>query len=324
MSPPRARLKGRLGAALALGTAAAIPSVVAFSEEPRALQGSPWAPAGCDGGSGESAAARAAAGPWQLSRVLEQALESVQRLTAAQADEDGSQEQRGQALRQAGAGTGPADGEQEPPFGAAPSPTPAPAVRGTAGVADAPGGQLHVEAGQQGRQHVKWRRAHSLSPSLLAAQHPEEVRHMRQLAAAELLLMQRQARAAAHTAPLQRQALQQHNSDSSLLGKSGAEAATVEGAGLQLPPRFDGAELMRFAVAHGLLRATSPAERAAALHGAAAAAAHTAVWLEEHSFAGDEELARFAHLVHWQVRRQYLFVCGGGGRGASICLFVCL
>ena len=69
-----------------------------------------------------------------------------------------------------------------------------------------------------------------------------------------------------------------------------------------LPPRFTDAELIRFAMMHGLLRATTPAQHRAALREGAAAAARTAVWLREHPFSSDAELARFAHLIGWQVR----------------------
>jgi hypothetical protein len=75
-----------------------------------------------------------------------------------------------------------------------------------------------------------------------------------------------------------------------------AEAAA---GGAPLPPRFTDAELMRFAVHNGYLRARSPAAREAALRKGAAAAAETARWLAAHAFATDAELARFARFVRW-------------------------
>lgn len=77
--------------------------------------------------------------------------------------------------------------------------------------------------------------------------------------------------------------------------------AQPQPAALPLPPRFTDAELMRFAMMHGLLRATTPAQRLAALREGAAAAARTARWLGEHPFSSEDELERFAHLVSWQV-----------------------
>lgn len=80
-----------------------------------------------------------------------------------------------------------------------------------------------------------------------------------------------------------------------------APSAEPQAAASPLPPRFTDAELMRFAMMHGLLRATTPAQRQAALQEGAAAAARTARWLGEHPFSTEAELQRFAHLVSWQV-----------------------
>jgi hypothetical protein len=75
--------------------------------------------------------------------------------------------------------------------------------------------------------------------------------------------------------------------------------AAEQASGGPLPPRISDAELMRFAVHQGYLRAASAAERERAVQGGGAAAADTARWLARHPFAGDEELLQHAHLVWW-------------------------
>lgn len=67
----------------------------------------------------------------------------------------------------------------------------------------------------------------------------------------------------------------------------------------QLPERFSDAELMRYAVTKGYLRAESHKERQLAMHQGVAAAASTAAWLQSHPFASDDELAAYSHLLWW-------------------------
>ena len=63
--------------------------------------------------------------------------------------------------------------------------------------------------------------------------------------------------------------------------------------------RFSDAELMRYAVHHGFLRARDRAAAMRALHHAAVAAAETADWLTRYNFASDEEFERFSELIWW-------------------------
>ncbi|KAI3429848.1 hypothetical protein D9Q98_010160 [Chlorella vulgaris] len=232
-----ALLKGRLGAALALGAAAAVPTVVASSETPPTLPSGPWYGA-CDGNGDTGTAAHASAAAWPVSRVVEQLLQT------------------------------PLAAGSEPGAAAAPAAAATPAGTHESAASEEPGHMLS-ERGPSGRQQLKFRRAGGTSASNLAAQHQPELQHTRQLAVAEL------ARLCA-----------------------GSEGSTASHQ--QLPPRFTDAELMRFCCMHGLLRAGSPAERQAALRDGAAAAARTAHWLRDHTFASEEELLRFAHLISWK------------------------
>jgi hypothetical protein len=234
-----ALLKGRLGAALALGAAAAVPTVVASSETPPTLPSGPWYGA-CDGNGDTGTAAHASAAAWPVSRVVEQLLQT------------------------------PLAAGSEPGAAAAPAAAATPAGMHESAASEEPG-HMHSERGPSGRQQLNFRRAGGTSASNLAAQHQPELQHTRQLAVAEL------ARLCA-----------------------GLEGSTASHQ--QLPPRFTDAELMRFCCMHGLLRAGSPAERQAALRDGAAAAARTAHWLRDHTFASEEELLRFAHLISWKVR----------------------
>lgn len=346
------RLRGRLAAALALGTAAAVPTVVAFSEDPRSSPSYPWA-AGSGGSGGSGAAAPAS---WSLSRVVEDFLEKVQQPGVDREDlEDdwGAGEGRQQeALAAAEEAAAAAAAAQAAAPGAAPAGRTPPDAAGAAmweqaGAAGPAAGQAEVGAPAQqqqqqaGRQRMKFRRVHDVSPALLAAQHAGEMRHMRQLAAAELARLD----AASGSAADQQQQQQQQRprakrrwggtaaaaepppppglppaaAAAAVAGTPGGGAAAGSGSGpaggaaaqapppqQQLPPllpRFTDAELMRFAIMHGLLRAGTAAERRQALREGAAAAARTAAWLRGHPFCSEEELQRFGHLVQWRVRR---------------------
>ena len=80
--------------------------------------------------------------------------------------------------------------------------------------------------------------------------------------------------------------------------RSLAEAAS---GGASLPPRFDDAELLRYAGHHGYFAARrTPAQREAAVRGGAAAAAATVAWLRRHAFASEAELDSYHHLISWE------------------------
>ena len=179
------------------------------------------------------------------------------------------------------------------------------------------------------RQHPQQHPAPACA-ARLAAEHPAEAAHMRQLAAAELARLQAEAQQQQQQQQ-QQQAQQQQQQQQPrkrrwLRAKQQAAAAELGSAGAavdasaaaeaaaaaagdaastlpaELPPRFTDAELMRFALMQGLRRARTPQQRAAALREGAAAAARTALWLQQHPFSTPTELQRYAHLARWDVR----------------------
>ena len=92
----RARVRGGLAAALALGAAAGVPTVVAASEkrEPGGQALARWgtfpaaaAAAACS--EADDVGAGAAAGPWSPSRVLEEALQRLHQLASSGGQPDG-------------------------------------------------------------------------------------------------------------------------------------------------------------------------------------------------------------------------------------------
>lgn len=89
---------------------------------------------------------------------------------------------------------------------------------------------------------------------------------------------------------------------SSQMFKIRSEAEEIIGG--PLPKRFTDAELMRYAIHHGFLRAHDDSGRIRALHHAATAAAATAEWLGRYPFASDAQLERFSHLVWWTEPRK--------------------
>lgn len=91
----RARARRGLAAALALGAAAAVPTIVAVSErgEPSsqalAHRGTFPAAAAAACSEADEAGDGAAVGPWSLSRVLEEALQRVQQLAGSSQQPEG-------------------------------------------------------------------------------------------------------------------------------------------------------------------------------------------------------------------------------------------
>jgi hypothetical protein len=200
----------------------------------------------------------------------------------------------------------------------------------------APSGSL---ATASAARQLKFKRTHDVSPADLAAQHPEEMQRMRQLAAAELAKLATQA-AGGRTSmqqlpqqpseqPQQAQSGRQQVQPGSVQGPEQQQssgkphsvrgwrpwrrhaapaspplpvAAAASTAPQLLPPPLDDAELMRYAIMYGLLTAHSAAERQAALTAGAAAAARTAAWYDSGPFVSEAELRRFEHLASWQVR----------------------
>ena len=63
--------------------------------------------------------------------------------------------------------------------------------------------------------------------------------------------------------------------------------------------RFTDAEIMRYALHYGFLRARDASGRERALHQSAQAVAATAKWQSNYKFSSEEDLERFKHLVWW-------------------------
>ncbi|PRW60524.1 Sec14 cytosolic factor [Chlorella sorokiniana] len=305
-------LKQGLAGALALGAAAAVPTVMASSQAQQGLV--PWQPGGggggggggCGGGSAATESAPPAAGgtavappDWSLSRVLEQVLQQVRQLAVGgpQADEE------------AGSDEGEESWEDELPAADASDQASSLGPEAAVAAAAAAAAPSHAQQPQHAQQHGGRQRRRGrdfLSARRLAAEHPEDVRQLRQMTLDELTRLRAEdssssssdsSSSAAATPVARRQQAQ---------GRGGRQQAPQqlqageEAQQQQLPARLTDAELVRFAIMQGLLQAASPAERETKLREGAAAAARTALWLEQHPFSSDEELSRFAHLVRWE------------------------
>lgn len=70
--------------------------------------------------------------------------------------------------------------------------------------------------------------------------------------------------------------------------------------GRLLPSRFTDAELMRYAVHHGYLKARDDAHAEKALSHAADAVVSSVDWFRKYTFASEDELKRFSHLLWWE------------------------